>query len=95
MTRQRQALDALTQLDEAPAVHLDWVDDPETPSPGVRMIRVLRQDSRSVSGSAGRRKPIASEMLEALAATAADEGHRYFGLFNSDIVISPRTQARA
>jgi hypothetical protein len=88
--RQRKALDALSRLNDASAIHLDWIDVPEIPSPGVRALRVLRRDSRSVSGSAGQRKPVVNEMLDALAATAAEEGHRYFGFFNSDIVISPQ-----
>jgi hypothetical protein len=88
--RQRKALDALLRLNDAAAIHLDWIDVPEIPSPGVRALRVLRRDSRSVSRSAGQRKPVVNEMLDALAATAAEEGHRYFGFFNSDIVITPQ-----
>src|SRR4029079_5095672 len=55
---------------------------------GFETRRVLRQDSRTVTGGGRRRKPIVSEMFDALAEAARERGDRYFVFLNADIEVS-------
>jgi len=87
MRRQDEAADALVQLRGARAVNVQWVDE-ACERPGFETLRVLRQDSRSITGLPVRRKPIMPELFDALAAAAARQGSRYFGFLNADIIVS-------
>jgi len=85
--RQAQAMDALGKLTGVEAVDLQW--DPTPPwRPWIRPVCDLRLDSRDVSGCDGRRKPITTDVLRALADLAERGGHRYFMLINADIIVT-------
>jgi hypothetical protein len=86
--RQMRARDALLALTDAVAVHVQFHDDDYAPE-GLLTRRVLRLDSRLVTGAEGRRKPIVSEMFDALAAVAHESGARYFAYINADIEVTP------
>jgi len=87
--RQAQAMDALGALTGVDAVDLQW--DPTPPwRPWIRTVCDLRLDSRGVSGCNGRRLPITTDALRALADLAEREGHRYFMFTNADIVVTQR-----
>ena len=75
-------------------MNLGFHDEPPAAGP-LEQRRVLRLDARSVSGARGARKPIVSEMLDALAAEAARRGVPRIGLVNGDIVVTPAAVERA
>ena len=85
--RQALAMDALGALQDVEIVDLQW--DPTPPwRPWIRTVCDLRADSRSVSGCGGRRKPITTDVMRALADLAERGGHRYFMMTNADIVVT-------
>src|SRR2546422_813671 len=85
--RQAQAMDALGRLEGVEVVDLQW--DPTPPwRPWIRTVCDLHLDSRSVSGCGGRRKPITTDMMRALADLAERGGHQYFMLTNADIIVT-------
>ena len=86
--RQLRARAALLQLDRVVPINLQFADEDFRPD-GFRTLPVLRQDSLTVTGAGGRRKPIASEVFDALAAAARTAGCRYFGYINADIEVTP------
>jgi hypothetical protein len=90
--RQSCALDALELLPDVVAIDVQWTDAPLR-RPWIRTVAALRRDSTSVTGRAGRVKPIVSDVLDALAATAEREGSRYFAYVNSDIIVTPAAVA--
>ena len=92
MRRQSRALDALESLPGVIAIDLQWNDAPSK-RPRIRTVAALRRDSTTVTGRAGRVKPIASDVLDALAAVAEREGCRYFAYANSDIIVTPAAVA--
>jgi len=92
MRRQSRALDALEALPGVIAIDLQWHDTP-LQRPGIRTVAALRRDATTVTGRAGRTKPIASDAFDALAAIAEREGCRYFGYANSDIIVTPAAVA--
>lgn len=57
--------------------------------PGIETVAVLRSDSASESGRRGPRKPIVSEIFDALAARAEAERVRYFLYVNADVEVTP------
>lgn len=85
--RQQAAIAALTGLARVEAVNLQFRTGQQTLSDGMETLPVLDQDSLSVCGSGGRRKPMTKEIVDACANAAAARGHRYFGYINSDIVV--------
>jgi len=85
--RQAQAMDALGRLEGVEVVDLQW--DPTPPwRPWIRTVCDLHLDSRSVTGGGGRRKPITTDMMRALADLAERGGHQYFMLTNADIIVT-------
>jgi hypothetical protein len=86
--RQERALAALASLTGVTAINLQWPDD-VVHRDGLRTLTALGPDSRTVTNHPGPRKPITRDALDALAAVAAAEGHRYFCYLNSDIVVAP------
>jgi hypothetical protein len=87
--RQARARASLLALEDIVPVNLQFVDERYTLD-GFRTLPVLRQDSRTVTGTAGgARKPIVSEMFDALAGVARAEGCRYFAYLNADIIVTP------
>jgi hypothetical protein len=87
MRRQALAMDGLSALSGVVAVDLQWRDMPPR-RPRIRTVPALHRDSTSVTRCAGRAKPIASDVFDALAQIADAEGARYFLFFNSDIVVT-------
>jgi hypothetical protein len=85
--RQDRPAEALAGLRHVVPVNLQWTDE-VVDRPGLRTVPVLRQDARLVTRHNGRRKPIATEVLDALATIAREGGHRYFGFLNADIVVT-------
>jgi hypothetical protein len=90
--RQARARAALLALDGAIPINLQFADE-DYRLDGFRTLRVLRQDSRTVTGAGGLRKPIVSEMFSALAEAARESGCRYFAYLNSDIEVTPAALA--
>ena len=88
MRRQSSAADALQSLSDVLAIDVQWHETAPM-RPWVRTVAALRRDSTTVTGRAGRAKPIVSDILDALAAIAEREGCRYLAYMNSDIIISP------
>jgi len=86
--RQARARAALLALDGVIPVNLQFTDEAYRPE-GFRTLPVLRQDSRTVTGAAGARKPIVREMFDALADAARAGGCPYFAYLNADIEVTP------
>jgi hypothetical protein len=92
MRRQSCAADALQSLSDVIAIDVQWHDTPAM-RPWIRTVAALRRDSTTVTGRAGRVKPVVSDILDALAAVAERERCRYFAYMNSDIIVSPAAVA--
>jgi len=86
--RQRRSRESLAALPAVHRVNLQFTDETFRPE-GFETRAVLRHDSTSVTRSGGARKPIVSEMFDALAAAASERGDRYFAYLNADIEVSP------
>jgi hypothetical protein len=92
--RQAQSRASLLALGDVIPVNLEFVGGTYRPE-GFRTLPVLRQDSRGITGATeGARKPIVSEMFDALAGVARAEACRYFAYLNSDIVVTPAALER-
>jgi hypothetical protein len=87
MRRQQQAIDALAALRGVSSVNVQWIDE-AFEQRGVETLAVLRQDASSVTAVRAPRRPILSEVFDALATAAAARGIEYFGFANADILIS-------
>ena len=85
--RQSRARAALLSLDHVIPVNLQFLDEDFQPE-GFRTLRVLHRDARTITGAAGLRKPIVSDMFDALADAARTAGGRYFAYMNNDIEVS-------
>jgi hypothetical protein len=86
--RQGRCRASLLALTGVIPVNLQFVDE-TFELDGFLTRSVLRQDSRTITGASGHRKPIISEMFDALAGVARAEGCRYFAYLNADIEVSP------
>lgn len=91
--RQARARAALLALPDVHRVNLQFTDETYRPE-GFDTRAVLRLDSRRVTGGGRVRKPIVSEMFDALAAVASERGDRYFAYLNADIEVSLDAIAR-
>ena len=90
MRRQSAACDALLEIEGVVPLNIQFSDGHDSCSdPRLASLPVLARDSRQVTGSNRRRKPIASEMFDALAAAAHARSLQYFAYINSDIVVTP------
>jgi len=88
--RMRRALDSWAALPGVRLINLQFAGDPAPAThPAFETLAVLRQDSRTVSGVDGPRKPIVRELLECLVERAAAAGAPYAGFSNADIIITP------
>jgi hypothetical protein len=85
--RQHRTRAALLSLDQVIPVNLQFVDE-DFRAEGFRTLRVLQRDARTITGAGGRRKPIVSDMFDALAGAARAAGCRYFAYLNNDIEVS-------
>jgi hypothetical protein len=86
--RQARSRASLLRLGAVVPVNLQFADESYSPA-GFRTLPILRQDSRTITGAPGTRKPIVSEMFDALAGVARAEGGRYFAYLNADIEVTP------
>jgi hypothetical protein len=87
--RQARSRASLLRLDGVVPVNLQFADEAYRPD-GFRTLAVLRQDSKTVTGAgSGARKPIVSEMFDALAGVARAEGCRFFAYLNADVEVTP------
>lgn len=92
--RMGRALDSWAAL-PVRLVNLQFAGDPSPAThPAFETRAVLRQDSRSVSGVDGPRKPTLRELLDRLADAAGEYGCDYAGFSNADIIVSPSAIAR-
>jgi hypothetical protein len=87
--RMRRALDSWTHLSGVRLVNLQFAGDaaPVT-HPSFETHAVLREDSRTVTGKQGARKPTVRELLDRLVAIAEAAGCEYAGFSNADILVS-------
>jgi hypothetical protein len=85
--RQQRAREAIRGLEGVIPINLQFADETFAPE-GFRTLPVLQQDSRKVSGGAGARMPIVSEMLDRLADVARDHHCRAFMFHNADIRVA-------
>ena len=86
--REAAAQASLAALAGVECVNLSFHDDP--PGDGILpQRRALKLDAPGVTGVPGPRKPVVSEMLDALAAEAAQRNIPRIGLVNGDIVVLP------
>jgi hypothetical protein len=91
--RQRLSRDSLLALPDVHRVNLQFTDETFRPE-GFETRAVLGRDSLTETGRGGVRKPIVSEMFDALADAAAAHGARYFVYLNADIEVSPAAISR-
>ncbi len=88
--RQSRALASLREVSHGSPINLQFRDRGQlVVADGCETLAVLEQDSRTVSGRNGPRKPIVSEMFTRLASLAVERGRHYFAFSNSDIVFTP------
>lgn len=88
--RQDRAMACLREICPTVPVNLQFADRVNLQEcPGFDTLAVLRQDSIAVTGRAGVRKPLVSELFTRLAEVAVERGARYFGFINSDILVTP------
>lgn len=78
---------------EALCVNLGFIDEPDRAGP-LETLRVLGLDAPRVSAVAGPRKPVITEMLDALASEADARGLSRIGLVNGDIIVTRQAIAR-
>ena len=93
--RVRRALDGWAALPGVRLVNLQFADDPSpVVHPAFETRAVLRDDSRTVTGVSGPRKPIVRELLDRLVDAADESGSAFAGFSNADILISPAAVSR-
>jgi glycosyltransferase involved in cell wall biosynthesis len=94
--RQQTALGALAALEGVRRVNVQFstADATAFELSGFETLRALESDSNKVTGRAGRRKPIASEVFDVLARRALEEGCAYFAYLNADTVLSQSALSR-
>jgi hypothetical protein len=84
--RQANGVASLCQLQGVPVVNVQFADGAHH-CEGLETLPVLRTDSNGVSGRRGPRKPIVSEIFDALAAEARRRACAYFCFSNGDIIL--------
>ena len=85
--RQANCAASLVELPDADTVNVQWQNEVYD-HPAIESLPVLLRDSRTVTGAAGARKPIVSDVLDALAAAADRRGLPLFLFVNSDIIVT-------
>lgn len=85
--RQANGVASLTRLKGVRLVNL-FLRGEELAADGFDESLRLTSDSRTLTGRAGPRKPVVSEIFNALAARAAELRLPYFAFVNSDILVS-------
>lgn len=85
--RQQRGLETLRQLRRAVIVNVQFADGGHHVD-GVDTLAVLRKDSRTVARATATRKPVLSEIFDAVAQQAEARGLRYICFTNADILWS-------
>lgn len=85
--RNAAAIASLQSLSGVDIVNLQFRDGPHQ-SPGLRTLAVLPRDSNTLTGRRGPRKPVMTDLFDALAAEASARDLPYFCFTNTDILIS-------
>jgi hypothetical protein len=70
-------------------INLAFTDEPACDAPGFDEVRCLEQDSNTITGCAGVRKPVMSELFDGLCKAAKERNVDYFVFSNADIQLSP------
>lgn len=86
--RQANAADSMTALRGVELANVQWRDE-IFEHRGFETVAALEQDSRTIAGAPGPRRPILSEIFDVLARTAKARRLRYFAFVNSDIIVLP------
>src|SRR4051812_35955397 len=86
--RQAACVASLRALPNVALVNVQWADAPYV-ADGMPTVPVLRLDSNTETGARGPRKPIVSEIFDALADAADERACGWFAFTNADIVFSP------
>jgi hypothetical protein len=86
--RQRAAGEALARLRGVEGVNLQFRRGPAFEFPGLATAPVLERDSVQATRTPGRRRPLTSDVFDALWRAAAAGRHRYFAYVNADIVVT-------
>jgi len=93
--RMKRALDTWTVLPGVRLINLQFADGASSAvHPAFETRAILRDDSRTITGKAGPRKPIVRELLDRLVDAAVESGAAYAGFSNADILISPAATSR-
>jgi hypothetical protein len=88
--RQARAMTSLRELCPATPVNLQFADRGDFQEfEGFDTLAVLRQDSNTITGQPGARKPVVSELFTCMAEAAVERGARSFGFANSDVLFTP------
>lgn len=85
--RQSAAMDALRRLRDATPVNVQFEEGAHAVE-GIETLRVLTRDARTVTGADGARKPILTDIVDALCRRAEASGVRSLCFMNADIVLS-------
>jgi hypothetical protein len=94
--RERDAqasLHSLSNCGAAVCVNLGFAGEASTTAI-LPTLPILTHDARTVTGVQGARKPVVSEMIDALAAEAGRRGLTRIGIVNGDIVVTASALAR-
>jgi hypothetical protein len=86
--RQANSARSMIALDGVELVNVQWRDE-AVDCNGFETLRVLALDQRGTAHAPGPRKPVISEVFDALATEAARRGCRYFAFVNNDITVLP------
>jgi hypothetical protein len=84
--RQANSAASMIALRGVELANVQWRDETHD-CDGFETLRVLELDQRGVAHAPGPRKPILSEIMDALANEARRRGHRYFAFVNNDITV--------
>ena len=87
--REAEAERSLAALGRIQAVNVQFSDWPQGRG-CIEVLRVLGRDARQVCGVDGPRKPLVTDILDALAAEAPRRDCTWIGLVNGDIVVTER-----
>lgn len=83
----QQSLATLVETGHAACLNLTFADEGSIAG-AIPSLPVLHLDAPRLSGATGARKPIVSEMLDALASEAEQRGLPRIGLVNGDIIVT-------
>jgi hypothetical protein len=92
LRRQQASAGSLAALDVAEAVNVQFAEGAHALR-DLETLAVLRLDANGITGRRGPRKPIVSEVFDALAREAERRGCGHFCFANGDIIVRPEAVA--